>query len=208
MSAGERPVDLVDLQGAWRRNGRTFSEGPWEEVSDVLWLQVGLHFCDLRTPHPSTQPSSVLDQAQAFSGVVQVHEGAISFHHDLDSLPRDPAHPDQGTVHRREDVMIERGPGFEERWIVASLPGDEAQVAEYPGESGPLARVIRIGTLALAVWGGPTSGGAQFNKRHDWLPERPLGQCPGHIDLHAAAAAMGTGETLPAGWVAIDPVEV
>jgi hypothetical protein len=211
MSApGERPVELVDLQGAWRRDGRTFSDDPLTEVADVLWLQAGRHFCDLRTLRPAMAAASPLDQPQAFSGTVVVSAGNISFHHDLDSLRRDPAHPDEGTVHRRADVMVERGPGFEERWVVASLPGDDVGLAELadPGGADPGARLIRIGSVALGVWGGPTPGGAQFTAANGWTSDRMLhggGRPPG---MEAAAAALGAAGPLPAGWVAIDLEEV
>ncbi|HWE65645.1 MAG TPA: hypothetical protein VG298_03285 [Acidimicrobiales bacterium] len=209
---GERPVELVDLQGAWRRDGRTIADGPAEEVADVLWLQVGRHFCDLRSPRPRSSSGHLLDQPQAFSGTVSVAGGDISFHHDLDSLPRDPAHPDQGTVHRREDVMFERGPGFEERWIMATLPGDDVGLAELYSLSGDrselLARLIRIGPLVLAVWGGRSAGGAQFNRRHEWSRERPLNTCADTWRLDQAALALGTGDPLPEGWVAVAMEEV
>ena len=68
----------------------------------------------------------MLDQPQAFSGTVKLVRGRISFHHDLDSLARDPAHPDEGTVHRKDDVMYERGPGFEELGWPPRFPGTTA----------------------------------------------------------------------------------
>jgi hypothetical protein len=209
---GERPVELVDLQGAWRRDGRTLSGGPMEEVAEVLWLQVGRHFCDLRTPLPQTAPSHMLDQAQAFSGSVRVEGGDISFHHDLDSLPRDPAHPDQGTVHRQSNVMFERGPGFEERWIVASLPGDDIGVAELrPASaegSSALARLVRVGPLTVAVWGGATPGGAQFDRRQGWARERVHNVDLDEWLIDEAAAALGDDEPLPDGWTVVELEEI
>jgi hypothetical protein len=211
---GEHPVDLGDLQGAWRRDGRTltedpFAEDPLTEVADVLWLQVGRHFCDLRTPWAGTESTHVLDQPQAFSGTVRVSAGAISFHHDLDSLPRDPAHPDEGTVHRQADVMFERGPGFEERWVVASSPGDEVGLAELrPSNAAPQVRLIRIGAVALAVWGHPTPGGAQFTQGNGWRRERSLPDGAPRPEIDAAAQALGQGGPLPPGWITIEPGEV
>jgi hypothetical protein len=209
---GERPVELVDLQGAWRRDGRTLGNDQPAEVADVLWLQVGRHFCDLRTLPAPADSAHVLDQPQAFSGTVRVSQGAISFHHDLDSLPRDPAHPDEGTVHRRADVMFERGPGFEERWVVASLPGDDVGLAELRpsdrSDGGPLARLIRIGSVTLAVWGGATPGGAQFDRASGWRRERFLRECDPGVAIDAAAMALGSGASLPPSWVTIDPGEV
>jgi hypothetical protein len=207
---GERPVELVDLQGAWRRDGRSLAEDPWDEPTEILWLQVGRHFCDLRTPLGGREAVDLLDRPQAFSGTVEVAGGEISFHHDLDSLPRDPAHPDQGTVHRLEDVMFERGPGFEERWVVSSLPGDDVAIAELRAtqEGAVLARLIRVGPLALAIWSGADPGGAQYNTRHDWTKERPLGSCDDGWLVDATAAALGVGAPLPGDWALLDPGEV
>jgi hypothetical protein len=210
MRPGERPVELVDLQGAWRRDGRSLDESPWDEPAEVLWLQVGRHFCDLRTPLAGRETGHLLDRPQAFSGMVEVAGGEISFHHDLDSLSRDPAQPDQGTVHRLEDVMFERGPGFEERWVVSSLPGDDVAIAELRAspEGAVLARLVRVGPLALAIWSGADPGGAQFNKRHVWSRERPLGSCDDRWLVDAVAAAVGEGAPAPGDWVLLDPGEV
>jgi hypothetical protein len=204
----ERPSELIDLQGAWRRNGRVIGEEKWHEVSEVLWLQVGRHFCDLRTPYPGLSATHLLDQTQAFSGTVAVTEGAITFHHDIDSLPRDPLHPDQGTVHRLGDTMMERGPGFEERWIVASLPGDETALAEYRMDGAVRARIIRVGVLALAIWGGSLPGGAQYLLRHQWIRERPTANDDGGWQIDAAALALGEEQPLPDGWFRVDPEEI
>jgi hypothetical protein len=211
MRPGERPAELVDLQGAWRRGGRSLAAGPMEEVADVLWLQVGRHFCDLRTPHPGVASDHMLDQPQAFSGTVRLSGGEISFHHDLDSLARDPLHPDQGTVHRVDNAMVERGPGFEELWVATSLPGDDTEVAELrPSGDGraPVARLIRIGWVALAVWGGERPGGAQFTKDNGWVAARTLHEPDATTGVDAAALSLGRGGPLPDNWVTIDPGEV
>jgi hypothetical protein len=208
---GERPSELVDLQGAWRRDGRSLDESPMEEPAEVLWLQVGRFFCDLRTLHGAGS-THVLDQPQAFSGTVVLSAGQIAFHHDLDSLARDPLHPDEGTVHRQEDVMIERGPGFEEIWVASSLPGDDTEIAELRPSGGrdgaPVARLIRIGWVALAVWGGAQPGGAQFTKEKDWAAQRSLQEPDATMAVEAAARSLGQGAPLPDNWVTVDPGEV
>jgi hypothetical protein len=204
----ERPSELIDLQGAWRRNGRSIGAGAWEEVSEVLWLQTGRHFCDLRSPYPGVKPQHVLDQQQAFSGTVELAEGDITFHHDIDSLPRDTSHPDQGTVHRAGDTMMERGPAFEERWIVASLPGDETAVAEFGDGGVARARIIRIGVVALAIWSGSRPGGAQFHVRHNWAQERPTHNDDGAWHIGAAVRALGLDTALPDGWIRLEIEEV
>ena len=157
-------------------------------------------------------PTHMLDQPQAFSGTVKVGQGSISFHHDLDSLARDPAHPDEGTVHRKDNVMYERGPGFEEYWLASSLPGDDVAVAELHGSGSdggpPLARLVRIGSVALAVWGGGAPGGAQFSKANGWQVGRHLAAHDSSTTIGEAALCLGRDEPLPSGWVTIDPGEV
>jgi hypothetical protein len=205
----ERPSELVDLQGGWRRDGRTLGDSASSEVTDVLWLQVGRYFCDLRIPRPGPDPTNVLDLAQAFSGTVTLATGAISFRHDLDSLARDPAHPDEGTVHRQHDVMYERGIGFEERWVMTTSPSDAVGVAERPSSNAapatPLARLVRIGPLALAVWAGQTPGGAQYNGHQEWTRQRVLHECDESLQVDGAVRALVSGGPLPDHWVAIDP---
>jgi hypothetical protein len=205
----ERPSELVDLQGGWRRDGRTLAGAGWSEVTDVLWLQVGRYFCDLRVPRPGPGPTNTLDLAQAFSGTVTLATGAITFRHDLDSLARDPAHPDEGTVHRQHDVMYERGTGFEERWVMTTSPSDAVGVAERPssqaGQTAPLARLVRIGPLALAVWGGHTPGGAQYDRHHEWTRQQVLHGCDESLNVDGAVRALVSGGPLPDQWVAIDP---
>jgi hypothetical protein len=204
----EWPAELADVQGAWRRDVRRLEDGPAEEVSDVLWLQMGRHFCDLRTALPGRTVTEMLDLPQAFAGAVEVSAGAISFQHDLDSLARDPAHPDVSTVHRIGDVMYERGPGFEERWVLTSLLGDPVGGAELWDDGSLLARIVRVGGVALAVWGGPSSGGAQYSARHSWEPERASYREPADaFGTDAAVAALIGAGAFPAGWVALDPIE-
>jgi hypothetical protein len=203
----EFPANLIDLQAAWRRRGRILAGETWEEPSDVLWLQAGRHFCDLRTPRAGTTPVSLLDQRQGFSGMVRVNDGAISFHHDLDTLPRDPAHPDQGTVHRAGDAMYERGPGFEECWVVDSKPEDDVVVAvcHQPQGGGALlvARLVRVGPSALAIWAGDTPGGAEYHEQQGWQLVRTVGG-KDPVQSVLAITALGTGQPLPSGWVVVD----
>lgn len=197
----ERPADLPDIQGAWRRDGRSLNGDPYGEVSDVLWLQVGSHFCDVRTRLPGASSSHGLDLPQAFGGSVEVARGFITFHHDLDSLRRDPAHPDVSSVHRIAAVMYERGPGFEERWVLSSEPDHPRAIAERTGADGAvLARIVRVGTVALAVWGGPEPGGARCAQRDGWAPDPGPFRLDPALGVEAAALALSDGGLLPEGW--------
>jgi hypothetical protein len=204
----ERPADLPDVQGAWRRDGRRLDGGAWAEVSDVLWLQAGRLFCDLRTALPRQAPTEGLDLPQAFAGSIEVGGGDITFHHDLDSLRRDPAHPDVSTVHRVGETMYERGPGFEERWVLASLPGDPVAVAESRAGAAVVARIVRVGGLAVAVWGGRMPGGAGFSNSHGWGPERASSGVPDQPAVEEAARALGVGDPLPEGWQLVETGDV
>jgi hypothetical protein len=199
--AVEQPAGLPDVQGAWRRDGRCLDGGPWEEVSDVLWLQVGSHFCDLRTALPGTPSAHGLDLPQAFGGRVEVAEGVITFHHDLDTVRRDHARPDVSTVHRLAEAMYERGPGFEERWVLSSGPDDPCAVAERSGADGSAAaRIVRIGTVALAVWGGSVPGGARFTDRDGWAREPSPFPFDPALSVDEATRALVDEGPMPEGW--------
>jgi hypothetical protein len=130
-----------------------------------------------------------------------VARGAITFRHDLDSMRRDPAHPDVSTVHRIADAMYERGPGFEERWVLSSRPDDPCVLAERDGAGGDvLARIVRVGAVALAVWGGPEPGGARYAEGNGWSPEPgPFRRDPG-LAADEAARGLADGGALPEGW--------
>jgi hypothetical protein len=199
--AVELPADLPDVQGAWRRDGRCVDGAPWDEVSDVLWLQVGSHFCDLRTRLAGATSVHGLDLPQAFGGRVEVARGAITFHHDLDSMQRDPAHPDVSTVHRVADAMYERGPRFEERWVLSSLPDDARALAERSGVDGDVvARIVRVGAVALAVWGGMEPGGARYTDREQWTREPGPFLLDPALGVDEATRAVVDGGPLPEGW--------
>jgi hypothetical protein len=174
-------------------------------VSDVLWLQAGRHFCDLRRALPGHGSSHPLDLPQAFSGTVEVAAGEIAFFHDIDSVVRDASHPDQSTVHRAGEVLMERGPGFEERWVLVSLPGDDVAVADLwmlddPASGSSTARVVRIGGLALAVWGGRTPGGARYSNHSAWEAEGSTGPSNPALRIDEAVRALVYGDALPGGW--------
>jgi predicted dehydrogenase len=171
-------------------------------VSDVLWLQVGNHFCDLRIALPGSTATHPLDLPQAFGGRVEVVQGTITFHHDLDSMGRDPAHPDVSTVHLTLEAMYERGPGFEERWVLSSGPGSPCGLAERRGPDGSiLARVARVGDVALAAWGGREPGGARYVEREGWLPEPGPFPVDDVLGVNEAVPALVLGSPLPEGWV-------
>jgi hypothetical protein len=125
----------------------------------------------------------------------------ITFHHDIDSMRRDPAHPDVSTVHRTLEAMYERGPGFEERWALSSEPDAPCGLAERKGPDGSvLARIAHVGDVALAAWGGPEPGGARYVERDGWLPEPGRVPVDDALGVNEAVSALALGSSLPEGW--------
>jgi hypothetical protein len=97
--------------------------------------------------------------------------------------------------------MYERGPGFEERWVLSSDPNAPCGLAERKGRDGSvLARIARVGDVTLAAWGGPEPGGARFVKQKDWLPEPGPFPLDDALDVNDAVQALVLGSPLPEGW--------
>ncbi len=159
-----------------------------------------------RPIRPGLMSAHVLDQPQAFSGTVKVKQGPISFQHDLDSLDRDPAHPDQGTVHRGARRCSNGGRGSK-ILLTASLPGDELA---SPNCTGPAPPASPAGAspahwlIALAVWGGGDAGRARSRRtagRSGGHPGRP-DSIP---TIRRCCLVSSVGTTTARGRVAVDP---
>src|SRR5271170_4118356 len=104
------------LEGAWRRMGLSVVDQPFVERSDVLWLQVGPYFADLRVPYTPDDPGTTdMDIAQAFSGWVSFEEPWATWHHDLDTLGRPADHADTAVLEGHGEILFERGEGYVER---------------------------------------------------------------------------------------------
>ena len=168
--------EVAALGGVWVRDFRAIEGGPGREPSDVCWVQAGTYFADVRRGRPGAEVGHWLDRNQGFSGAITVEGSAITWWHDLDTMPRPPGHHDVGVVERRGDRLVERGPGYEEHWRRESTAGASPAVLELrctspgSGEGKLMARVVRVGDLAAAVWAGNPGGGAVLTGR-GW-PER------------------------------------
>ena len=151
------------LQGVWRRAGRAIDGQPPEEVSDVVWAQVGTYFADVRVPVPASGDGSAglcyLDGPQAFSGSL-VHNGdTVTWRHDLDTEGHRNGFNDSAVLERKGSTVIERGAGYLEFWKRAGR--GPASVLERSDRTGiPTARILTVADLTVAVWSGRRAGGA------------------------------------------------
>lgn len=185
------------LQGVWRRELRVVPGLPECEVSRVVWAQVGEWFADVREPHPGGEHLSYLDEAQAFSGVVRCSEGTVTWRHDLDTRARMPGHEDSAEVELEGEVLIERGPDYEERWRREKQSGPVA-VLERRTTSGILTgRVVTVGDVSVTVWVGRRPGGAALRFADGgWEVETCVGA--GAIPWSAVLATRSG--PVPPGW--------
>jgi hypothetical protein len=59
---------------------------------------------------------------------------------------------------------------------------------------------VRVGTVALAVWGGPEPGGARYAGRDGWAPEPSPFPHDRALRVDEAVRALADGGLLPDGW--------
>ena len=202
------------LQGAWRRHGRRVGlpeaagAGPApaaepdeaEEISDVLWIQAGVYFADVRVARRDAGVLSELDRTQAFSGTVTYERPVVTWRHDLDTLGRPAGYEDRAEVEPQgPDGLCERAPGYLELWRRECDPDAGTAVLEKRNRrtGATAARVIRAGDLFACVWAGPEPGGAAL--RHEdggWDVIALVG--PESIPWPAVTAA--ATPLAPAGW--------
>jgi len=200
------------LQGAWVRASRSIGDGPPAECSDVVWLQVGPWFADLRLPRPGRRARHPFDEAQAFSGRLAVlhRSGAaarVAWHHDLDSLAGPDGHPgppDEATVTDRHGVLIESGDGYVEWWERSedrTGPGGGVVLEHGHGPGDPAwARVVCVDAMAVVAWAGPRPGGAWSTADLGWEPARVVGVPPAGLDVATALRARLDGGRPPGAW--------
>jgi hypothetical protein len=181
--------------------------GPLVERSDVLWLQVGWFFADLRAPRlPGDPEAGDLDVAQAFSGRIDYQSPRVTWFHDLDTTARPAGHADTATVACRDGVLLERGDGYLERWR-RKVGGMRAMVIqrENPGTGAPSARIVRVGDHAVAVWDDPAPAGAAMECRAGgWSVSTTVGVAPTPAVISTLETVLRVAEDrtacLPDGW--------
>ena len=198
-------------QGAWRRAGRSIDGGPSVEPSDVLWLQVGTHFADLRLPRDGGAVSDVYDRPQAFSGVLHVDEAADSpialWIHDLDTITDRAGVVDRATLRplptaMQPEALDEEGPGYQESWQKVSVDPHASDVVLERRDSPNVltARIVSTSGLAIAVWAGDHPGGEWLDLTDPNSGVRQVGDDDHRFSLDDALATIRTGGHLPRGW--------
>jgi len=205
MAEGRSSAHILD--GAWRRVGLSVDGEPFAEHSDVLWLQVGRYFADLRAPWEAVEPARhLLDAAQAFTGRSTYDPPTMTWRHDLDTMPRPPGHEDTARMEHHGSVLVERGKGYIERWQREATAGTmESAVAQRndPQSGAPLARLVLVAELAVAVWAEPAAGGAALAwRRGVWAETDSVGAgADAGLGLFEALGALTGGtKTMAAGW--------
>ncbi len=197
--------------GAWRRTGRSIDGSPSVEPSDVLWLQVGTHFADLRLPRDGGVASDVYDRPQAFSGILHVDESSASpmalWMHDLDTISDRAGEVDRATLRplptaEEPEALDEEGPGYQESWQKVSIdPHASDEVLERRDSLNVLtARIVSTSGLAIAVWAGDHPGGRWLDLTDPNSGIRQVGDDDHRFSLDDALAAIRTSGHPPRGW--------
>lgn len=156
---GSEPVTPGWVQGAWVRRSRSLGAAGAEEVSDVVWVQAGRWFADVRVPR-GEPTEAALDRAQAFTGSLVCDGTAVTWRHDIDSLGRPAGYEDHAEIEWSADTLIERGAGYVEVWERHGRPGTGAVLEQrHPSDGRLTGRVVAAGNFTVAVWSSPAPGG-------------------------------------------------
>lgn len=181
------------------------------ECTDVIWVQVGPWFADVRVPRPGQHPRHAFDEAHAFSGTLEIVSGGadgaeVAWHHDLDTVVHEDDHePDAAAVMVRDGVLIEAGQGYVEWWSPPDLTTADAPRLVLARTDGQLsARVVCADNMAVGVWSNAGQcGGAWSCAEGAWEPARVVGPLPADLGMASALQAALSGAPLPSPWVAL-----
>ena len=157
--------------GSWRRVSCTIG-GEARDDADVLWLQAGVWYADLRIPHHD--PGGPIE---AFAGPASWSEPTFSWAHALDwigTYPDDAGHlvPEDGN----EAVLIETGSfavdgaevPYVERWARSPIRGPQLVATDATGT----AVVVRVGDHAIGLIDDRPQGGGFAARRDDFVDGR------------------------------------
>lgn len=212
-SVGKSGVTPRELNGAWTRRSLAFGGGAPFEDSEVIWLQLGDLFADLRTPR---RPQA-MSACAAFSGRTRWMAPEIVFHRDLDL--HEAAIDDRARLDLNDDLLIERGEvqvggrrvAYEETWV---RPGGAPRAGrvldgQTSRERSTSMRLVQVDDIAVVLLDERREGGgfgaAEFRREGaHWRLVRAVGrsQVPGPPEAwrQASAANMLIPETQSRAW--------
>lgn len=165
------------LTGAWRRASIAIGGAPPTEPAQVVWIQVGDEYVDLRVPHDGgAEPAS-------FAGTTTWQEPHLRWRHEIDLAPDPPE--DVGALHWEGDELVETGTfersgatvGYVERW--RREPGGDGEVLALRRADG-LGLLVQTGDHALAACddrpgGGPYRASCWVRRAGTWSASLTLG---------------------------------
>ncbi|MFN8644100.1 MAG: hypothetical protein U0802_21510 [Candidatus Binatia bacterium] len=109
------------LRGLWRRRSIRYGDGTYDDSTVVYWLQGESAFADIRIPasrpvvrhrqelaHLGDNELLALARQGGFAGWTELNGPRCHWHREIDFQPPRGV-PDQGILHRGQDVLIEEG---------------------------------------------------------------------------------------------------
>ena len=163
------------LRGLWRRSMIRHVDGSVDRSTQVRWLQGWRSYADLRQPAPargfagvrgladlSIEDCAWLARQEAFAGRLVCQEGWFLWRRWIDYQPP-AAHPDSGSLHWEEHVLVERGRELDylEHWYREALPATQPTAAVWLRDAaGRTAVVVRVGAAFMYARERPGRAGA------------------------------------------------
>jgi hypothetical protein len=175
-------MGLLPAAGGWRRDGIAIGDEPLRETQDVMWLQVGDHYADLRIGP---------DAAWAFAGLTVVDGTRVTWTHVVETAGDN--FEDTGEMVAIPGGFAERGSfsdgkPYLELWRDLSGPVEPARSAVADGGA---VRVVRLGDRAL--WVTPTGAVRLLLADGVWTVDGLVDQQPDGVD-----SFLGSGRDCPA----------
>ena len=163
--AGDQPSVPAELSGVWRRRDLVVGDEPRDDA-DVLWLQAGDWYADVRIPHDDGGGA-----VEAFAGPSSWAPPHFTWFHDVDWLGSFPE--DVGHLEPAGDDLIETGTftidgaevPYRELWA-RSGPGTPHVALVAEGSFGR-AVVVQVGPHRIALTDGRSVGAGVAARRDD-----------------------------------------